>query len=136
MQCPGCGITTRVGARFCERCRAELPRTCSSCGSEVGWTAKFCGACGASLDAASAAVPPSASPGSPTLDAERRQLTVLFCDLVGSTALAGRLDPEELRELMQAYQRACRDVIARYEGHVARVFGRWADGLFWLAVGA
>jgi class 3 adenylate cyclase len=46
-------------------------------------------------------------------EAERRQLTVLFCDLVGSTALAQKLDPEELRDLMQAYQRACRDVIAR-----------------------
>jgi class 3 adenylate cyclase/tetratricopeptide (TPR) repeat protein len=58
--------------------------------------------------------------------AERRQLTVLFCDLVGSTALAECLDPEELRELMQAYQRACGEVIARYEGHVAQYLG---DGL-------
>jgi class 3 adenylate cyclase len=57
---------------------------------------------------------------------ERRQLTVLFCDLVGSTALAQVLDPEELRDLMQTYQRACRDVIARYEGHVAQYLG---DGL-------
>jgi len=52
--------------------------------------------------------------------AERRQLTVMFCDLVGSTALSERLDPEELRELMQAYQRACGEVVARYEGHVAQ----------------
>jgi class 3 adenylate cyclase/predicted ATPase len=59
-------------------------------------------------------------------EAERRQLTVLFCDLVGSTALAQKLDPEELRDLMQAYQRACRDVIMRYEGHVAQYLG---DGL-------
>ena len=59
-------------------------------------------------------------------EAERRQLTVLFCDLVGSTALAQKLDPEELRDLMQAYQRACRDVITRYEGHVAQYLG---DGL-------
>jgi class 3 adenylate cyclase/predicted ATPase/ABC-type transport system involved in cytochrome c biogenesis ATPase subunit len=59
-------------------------------------------------------------------EAQRRQLTVMFCDLVGSTALAERLDPEQLRDLMQAYQRACRDVIARYEGHVAQYLG---DGL-------
>ena len=58
--------------------------------------------------------------------AERRQLTVMFCDLVGSTALAERLDPEELRDLMQAYQRACGDVVARYDGHVAQYLG---DGL-------
>ena len=58
-------------------------------------------------------------------DAERRQLTVMFCDLVGSTALAERLDPEELRELMQAYRKACGEVVARYEGHVAQY---WAMG--------
>ena len=58
--------------------------------------------------------------------AERRQLTVMFCDLVGSTALAERLDPEELRDLMQAYQRACRGVVEKYGGHVAQYLG---DGL-------
>src|SRR5690348_9732459 len=59
-------------------------------------------------------------------EAERRQLTVMFCDLVGSTALAERLDPEELRDLMQTYQSACREVIARYDGHIAQYLG---DGL-------
>ena len=44
----------------------------------------------------------------------------MFCDLVDSTQLATRLDPEELRDLMQPYQRACGEVIARYEGHVAQ----------------
>src|SRR5262245_35179623 len=50
-------------------------------------------------------------------DAERRQLTVLFCDLVDSTALSGRLDPEDLREVVRAYQEACATVIARFEGY-------------------
>jgi len=59
-------------------------------------------------------------------EAERRQLTVMFCDLVGSTALAERLDPEELRDLMQSYQRTCRAVIEKYDGHVAQYLG---DGL-------
>jgi class 3 adenylate cyclase/tetratricopeptide (TPR) repeat protein len=63
----------------------------------------------------------------PARDAERRQLTVLFCDLVGSTALAQRLDAEVLRELMHAYQQCCGGVIARYDGHVAQYRG---DGLF------
>ncbi|HXG21330.1 MAG TPA: adenylate/guanylate cyclase domain-containing protein, partial [Methylomirabilota bacterium] len=63
-----------------------------------------------------------------TLDsaAERRQLTVMFCDLVGSTALSEQLDPEELRELIRAYQTTCADVIQRYEGHIAQYLG---DGL-------
>jgi class 3 adenylate cyclase/tetratricopeptide (TPR) repeat protein/ABC-type transport system involved in cytochrome c biogenesis ATPase subunit len=58
--------------------------------------------------------------------AERRQLTVMFCDLVGSTSLAEALDPEELRELMRAYQETCGAAVARYAGHVAQYLG---DGL-------
>src|SRR6516162_4043327 len=56
----------------------------------------------------------------PTPDAERRQLTVLFCDLVDSTVLAGQLDPEDLREVVRAYQDTCAKVIARFEGHIAQ----------------
>ena len=59
-------------------------------------------------------------------DAERRQLTVLFCDLVDSTALAGQLDPEELRAVVRAYQETCAKVIARFDGHIAQYLG---DGL-------
>lgn len=59
-------------------------------------------------------------------DGERRQLTVMFCDLVGSTALSERLDPEDLHALVSAYQQASRDVITRYGGHVAQYLG---DGL-------
>src|SRR5215471_7365213 len=59
-------------------------------------------------------------------DAERRQLTVLFCDLVGSTALADQLDPEDLREVTVTYQTTCAEVIHRYDGHIAQYFG---DGL-------
>jgi class 3 adenylate cyclase len=57
---------------------------------------------------------------------ERRQLTVMFCDLVGSTALGEKLDPEELRSLLHAYRTLCGDVIARYDGFVARYVG---DGI-------
>ncbi len=57
---------------------------------------------------------------------ERRQITVMFCDLVGSTALSEKLDPEELRSLLHAYRTLCGDVIARYEGFVARYVG---DGI-------
>jgi class 3 adenylate cyclase/predicted ATPase len=57
------------------------------------------------------------------LQAERRQLTVLFYDLVGSTELAARLDPEDLREIMRAYQAACANVVCGFEGHVARFLG-------------
>jgi TOMM system kinase/cyclase fusion protein len=65
-----------------------------------------------------------AAPPSP--EAERRQLTVLFCDLVDSTVLASQLDPEDWREVVRAYQDTCAKVIARYEGHIAQYLG---DGL-------
>ncbi len=60
------------------------------------------------------------------ISAERRQLTVMFCDLVGSTALSEQLDPEELREVVRAYQETCTDVVRRYDGHIAQHLG---DGL-------
>ncbi len=59
-------------------------------------------------------------------EAERRQITVMFCDLVGSTALSEELDPEDLREVMAAYQKTAGAVIERYEGHVSQYLG---DGL-------
>ena len=68
---------------------------------------------------------PSASRRPPP-EAERRQLTVLFCDLVDSTVLASQLDPEDLRAVVRAYQDTCAKVIARFEGHIAQYLG---DGL-------
>jgi class 3 adenylate cyclase len=56
----------------------------------------------------------------PTPEAERRQLTVMFCDLVDSTKLSSQLDPEEYRDVVRAYQRVCTNVIQRYEGHIAQ----------------
>ena len=71
--------------------------------------------------------PPATLPSAPPPpEAERRQLTVLFCDLVDSTALSSQLDPEELRQVVQAYQATCAKVIARFEGHIAQYLG---DGL-------
>ena len=55
--------------------------------------------------------------------AERRQLTVLFCDLVGSTALASRLDPEDLREIIGVYHRCVADTVGRFDGFVAKYMG-------------
>jgi class 3 adenylate cyclase/predicted ATPase len=84
----------------------------------------------------SGAQPPAPSPQTldargQTLDsarreAERRQLTVMFCDLVGSTALSEQLDPEELREVVRAYQEVSAAVISRFDGHIAQYLG---DGL-------
>src|SRR5215813_13142980 len=65
-------------------------------------------------------------PTVPPPDAERRQLTVMFCDLVDSTKLSSQLDPEEYRNVVRAYQSACTEVITRFDGHIAQLLG---DGL-------
>ena len=67
-----------------------------------------------------------ASPALPPPEAERRQLTIMFCDLVGSTALSTQLDPEDLREVVRAYQTTCAEVIQRFDGYIAQYLG---DGL-------
>src|SRR5262249_44398720 len=61
-----------------------------------------------------------------TAEAERRQLTVMFCDLVDSTQLSSQLDPEEYRDVVRAYQRVCSEIITRFDGHIAQLLG---DGL-------
>src|SRR5262245_39830423 len=67
------------------------------------------------------------TPTTPSIpDAERRQLTVMFCDLVDSTRLSNQLDPEEYRDVVRAYHTACTEVIRRYDGHIAQLLG---DGL-------
>jgi class 3 adenylate cyclase/predicted ATPase len=76
-------------------------------------------------NSASATVPSpaNASDGSVSSSAERRQLTVMFCDLVGSTALAARLDPEDLREVIAAYHRAVAEIVTGFDGFVAKYMG-------------
>jgi class 3 adenylate cyclase/predicted ATPase len=146
MRCPNCGFDNPEEMKFCGECGTplQLQHRCARCGFENPPRFKFCGACGTPLigqpraspstpadeqrDAQAAqpfqVTPPSAE--SPRPVAERRQLTVLFCDLVDSTALSTQLDPEELREVVRAYQRVCAEVIQRYEGYVAQYLG---DGL-------
>lgn len=104
-----------------------MTKICPQCASANPTGFKFCGQCGAALapvapqgDAASRPLPPRALEG--TDEAERRQLTVMFCDLVGSTALSDTLDPEELRDVVRQYQEAAGAVIDRFEGYVALVF--------------
>ena len=107
----------------------------------VGHRRKLLLAIGA-LSAAPAPPPPVAkvvAPAEPTPTAafaERRQLTVMFVDLVGSTALSARLDPEDMREVVGAYHRLCEDLIAKAGGFVAKYMGDGVLGLFRLSAGA
>ena len=105
-------------------------KLCANCGF-LNPSFKFCGECGTPLDGT------SRSPELPAADtvsieqalphgAERRQLTVLFCDIVDSTAFTEKLDPEELRNLLEVYRTCIMEVVLAQNGHIARYFG---DGI-------
>ena len=119
MDCPSCGIANPVGKRFCGDCGAALPPSCAACGAENAPDKRFCGNCGAALAEAT----PSPPSGEVVAQAERRQVTVMFCDLVDSTALASELDPEDLREVISAFHGSVAATVRRYDGFVAKYMG-------------
>jgi class 3 adenylate cyclase len=123
MRCPSCMAENVATRRFCAQCGTALPILCSVCGFENEPTAGFCGGCGKPIaEVADAKRAPA--PQAPRTDgAERRQVTVMFCDLVGSTALASRLDPEDMREVLGAYHKSVAETIGGYDGFVARYMG-------------
>src|ERR1700756_792954 len=93
---------------------------CFKCGADNRETAKFCDSCGAAL---SQAATPETKSGASLSAGERRHLTVLFCDLVGSTEITARLDPEEWREVVASYHHAATEAITRFGGYVAQYQG-------------
>src|ERR1700687_1753317 len=129
MRCQKCSAENPEGARFCVHCAAPCTRLCGKCGFENPQEARFCAQCATPLDEA---VPIQGKPASTDagLTGERRHLTVLFCDLVGSTAIAGQLDPEEWRETVAGYHRAAAEAITRFGGHVAKYLGDGVMALF------
>src|SRR4051812_30352755 len=107
MQCASCGTDNSERVKFCAECGSPMGVPCPECSFRNARNTEVCGGCGRSLNTAT-----------PTI-AERRQLTVFFADIVGSTSLAESLDPEDLHELYARYQALCADVIQRYGGHLA-----------------
>jgi class 3 adenylate cyclase/predicted ATPase len=148
MRCASCGAQNPIGTKFCGECGTPVATRCLQCGFENLPLTKFCRECGTALGAEGKLTPaqsrkrkgaktpkratrssrqPASAPSRPeSPEAERRQLTVMFCDLVGSTPLAEKLDPEDLRQVILAYQQTCADQIRRFEGSIARYVG---DGL-------
>ncbi|MDX2165879.1 MAG: adenylate/guanylate cyclase domain-containing protein, partial [Deltaproteobacteria bacterium] len=114
MTCPSCGKACREGARFCSGCGAALLPRCAACGSEGEAGARFCDACGAPFAAAAAA---------PAESGARKVVSIVFADLVGSTALHERLDAESARRLMERYYAALRASIEAHGGTVVKLLG-------------
>ena len=153
MQCFQCQHENREGIKFCNECGTLLSLRCAQCGFTNESGSKFCGECGTSLieqSPASSPAQPETQPVTetelspiepPTPDAERRQLTVMFCDLADSTKLSGQLDPEDLRDVIRAYQFTSAEVIERYDGYIAQhlgdglmVYFGWPQAQNWLRV--
>jgi class 3 adenylate cyclase/tetratricopeptide (TPR) repeat protein len=119
MDCPRCGASAPEGQRFCSDCGTPLaPWHCVACGADNGPGRRFCGDCGAVAGGAAVRSGPA-----PTPTGERRQLTVMFCDMVGSTALGARLDPEDLRDVVATYHRCVTEHVTRFGGFIARYMG-------------
>src|SRR6516165_8109081 len=123
MRCSKCGRDNREGRKFCATCGAPLIVRCPKCGASNQPDERFCGECGARLAETPGPTAPEVTTIAVSAAGERRHLTVLFCDLVGSTEIAARLDPEEWRELVAAYHRAAAEAVTHYGGHVAKYLG-------------
>src|SRR6202051_149658 len=124
MRCSKCGSENPAGKKYCSECGVGLLRPRPRCKAETPPAAKFCGECGAPCDSSiGTPVSETGSVQRADLSGERRHLTVLFCDLVGSTAIAARLDPEQWRETVAGYHRAAAEAITRFDGHVAKYLG-------------
>jgi class 3 adenylate cyclase/predicted ATPase len=141
MDYPSGGSVNPEGRKVCGDC-APLSLRCLACGADNPSGKRFCGDCGAALtptgdvrvsagtglstSTVARVAETSTLPPVPSSSAERRQLTVMFCDLVGSTALAVKLDPEDLREIIAEYRDRAAAIVRKYGGTVSRYIG---DGM-------
>ena len=126
MECPNCGVDSSESARFCSQCGSALALSCPSCGNSEPPGSKFCTKCGAGLHHATTGIivgPGLAQTVPRATFAERCHLTVMFCDLVGSTALSVHLDVEDFHELIGTYQKAVAEIVTRFGGFVSRRVG-------------
>src|SRR6266545_2994246 len=115
-----CGFENPDEARFCGRCGESLAGTCPTCRAPVVPGTTYCTACGSSLELA----------GRPHSGEERKVVTVLFVDLVGFTARAERLDPEDVRAILSRYYERVKSEIERFGGLVEKFVGDAVMGVF------
>src|SRR5689334_3046942 len=121
--CQSCSAENPAGARFCMSCGTELERRCASCGAIAPPQARFCMECGNAFgDAARAA--PAAPPE------ERRQVTVLFADLSGYTAVSEQMDPERVKALVDSALHRLAQEVERFGGSIDKFIGDNVMALF------
>ena len=116
--CPACGFLNPGDAAYCGRCGRTLGRTCSRCGAgQLPTDVTYCTSCGAELEQSEPAL-------------ERKIVSVVFVDVVGFTKLAEKLDPEDVRRIMDPYYACVRAELERYGGTVEKFIGDAAMALF------
>jgi class 3 adenylate cyclase len=144
MNCAACGTENRETAKFCEQCAAPLLRKCGNCGVALRPTAKFCDECAAPTGRSSTTPTLNRDPRSYTpkhlaekiltsrsaLEGERKQVTILFADVKGSTELASDLDPEEWHRIMDRFFQILAEGVHRFEGTVNEYRGDGIMALF------
>src|SRR5215475_3252373 len=142
MQCPRCQAENDAGSHFCEDCGARLEVACPSCGTPVTPGKKFCRSCGTALTTAPARrfnSPESYTPkhlaekiltSQAALEGERKQVTVLFADLKGSTELLADRDPEAARKLLDPVLKLMMEAVHHFEGTVNQAAGDGIMALF------
>lgn len=124
MRCRDCDAEIREGGRFCEDCGATLLLSCPSCGAEATPGKRFCRECGAQL------LTDVRQPGDNAGDGEHKLVTVLFCDIVGSTGIAERIGAEAMHELLGRFSDLASDEIRRFGGTVTTFMGDGFMALF------
>ena len=144
MRCRSCQHDNPAGARFCIACGARLAAACAACGGELPEGARFCPACGGAIEPARPTVATGQTPDAYTprhlaeriltsraaLQGERKPVTVLFCDLVGSTTLAERLGPDAMHDCLNRFFEIALAEVHRYEGTVNQFLGDGFMALF------
>src|SRR5262245_47630005 len=129
MRCSRCHAENPPGMKFCGHCGTPLGRACPSCGGDNPPEHRFCGRCGASLDAPGPQhMAPGTGPGRAphaqgALPGEMKQVSVLFCDIVGSTPLTDRLGSEGMRDLVSSFLDTSLAEVHRYGGTAPQFLG-------------
>src|SRR5215213_9012069 len=146
VDCPSCGHHNRPDARFCGACGAPLVEStpCPDCGAENGAVQRFCNGCGSALNTAASEAPAAPEPrsrvpdhlatkiraGAAALEGERKQVSILFADVVGSMKLSSQTDPEAWRGIMERLFALSCEAVHRYEGTVDKFTGDGVMAIF------
>jgi class 3 adenylate cyclase/tetratricopeptide (TPR) repeat protein len=117
MKCPKCQFNNPEGINFCGKCGGKLERICPSCNFANPPEFRFCGKCGHQLEES------VTRKIEPSIEGERKQVTVLFSDLSEYTAMSERLDPEEVKNIMSRIFEEVTQVVAKYDGSIEKFIG-------------